>query len=426
VEFSRLDVSKPEAVARFITSLCGLKELGRWTEDPDVLDSESLLESLWSYQGAPRKRMAKLCWQLLVGHDRQQYFSQYFTLDEVWLARQAVNCARILGPIQRRLRWVLNGFQERQEKDRFIGQGNWGEEWLLPRDQTSYVRKHLGRARPALLEESSNYEDSLRYFTTPYFEVTCNDSLRVYVGEHQKDGQARVWIEDRRGTKYPLTHATRPFDQVPGGGFSWGYAGSGPSALSLSILADAVSGDLEIANKLRVAFIEEVVAKIPGTGNLRISNESVLKWLLTKNIGQKELVEAEVRVKVLQKAYGAQIADHRKRLKEIEEIGGLRMQRFDIVPPDFESALYVDLMHMFERAGWVLHCNRCGQPLACERSPRGNRQRARWLAGKPIYHEWCFSEHRRDKKRIYWAERSKAPSFRASERDRGRKRRKRN
>ena len=100
------------------------------------------------------------------------------------------------------------------------------------------------------------------------------------------------------------------------------------------------------------------------------------------------------------------------------------MQRFDIISSDFESALYVDLMRMFEQAGWVLHCNRRGQPVACERSPRGNRQRARWTAGRPIYHESCFHEHRLDRKRTYWAERSKDPSFRTSERQRARERRK--
>jgi hypothetical protein len=32
----------------------------------DLVDPQGLLETLWSWQGAPRKRMAKLCWQLLV------------------------------------------------------------------------------------------------------------------------------------------------------------------------------------------------------------------------------------------------------------------------------------------------------------------------------------------------------------------------
>jgi hypothetical protein len=319
---------------------------------------------------------------------------------------------------------VLDGFQERRKKDLLIGQGSWGEEWLLPPNQTAFVRKQLRRARPDVVEESSNYEDSLRYYMPPYLEVVCDDGNRVYVGEHQSHGRAHVWVEDRRGETSPLIHATFPFRQAPGTGFSWGYRGGGPSALSLSILADATGGDLGVAERLRVPFMEKILGKIAWTGNMRLPRRTVLAWLQTKKVGPQELTEAQDRVNAFKAAHANELAGHKERLKEIQQMGGLRMQPFDIVPPDFESASYVDLMHMFNRSGWVLHCSRCGQPVACERSPRGNRQRARWIAGRPIYHDRCFSEHRRDRKRIYWAERSKAPSFRASERQRARKRRK--
>jgi hypothetical protein len=80
VEFARVDVSSPDEVAKFIGWLCGMKEPGTSREDAEDLgDSESLLETLWSWQGAPRKRMAKLCWQLLVKNRSRQYFDQYFT-----------------------------------------------------------------------------------------------------------------------------------------------------------------------------------------------------------------------------------------------------------------------------------------------------------------------------------------------------------
>jgi len=192
----------------------------------------------------------------------------------------------------------------------------------------------------------------------------------------------------------------------------------------LSILADSAVGDLGIAKTLKFPFIEEILAKISWHGDFKLSRKKVLQWLQTKNIGQQQLAEAECRVDTLKSVRENGLAEHKERLRQIQQLGGLRMQRFDIIPSDFESALYVDLMRMFEQAGWVLHCNRCGQPVACERSPRGNRQRARWIAGRPIYHESCFHEHRRDRKRSYWAERSKDPSFRISERQRARERRK--
>jgi hypothetical protein len=425
VKFSRIDVNKPEEVAKLIVWLCGVKEPDAWTNNSeDLVDAHDLLETLWSWQGAPRKRMAKLCWQLLVKNHSAQYFNQHFTFDLGWLERQVANCAGILSPIQQRLRWVLEGFQERRQKDHFIGQASWGEEWLLPPDQTAFVRKQLRGTRPDLVEESSNYEDALHYYSLPFFELACYDSSRVYLGKHLENGGAYVWIKDRSGKEYPLNQATFPFHQAPGTGFSWGYFGSGPSALSKSLLADSAAGDLGIAETLKFPFIEEILAKISWNGDLRLSHTRVLQWLQSKNIQRQELEEAEGRVNALKIIHENDLAEHKERLKQIQQMGGLRMQRFDIVPSDFESALYVDLMHMFERAGWVLHCSRCGQPVACERSPRGNRQRARWLAGRPIYHESCFNEHRLERKRSYWAERSKEPSFRASEQHRARERRK--
>lgn len=426
IEFSQIDVSKPEAVAEFIGWLCGLPKLGQWPQEAteNLHDDEDLLESLWSWQGAPRKRMAKLCWQFLVQNDSKEYFDQYFTYDFGWLTKQVASCSRLLTPIQKKLRWVLEGFQERRQKDHFIGQSAWGEEWLLPPDQSEYIRNQLKCARPDLVEESSNYEDALHYYLLPYLELECTDPGRVYIGNLREHGGAFVWIEDKYGKKYPLARTEFPFQQPPGTCFGWGYYGAGPSELSLSILADSIGGDLQIAKDLKLAFIEEILAKIPWTGNLTLPHKRVLAWLRTKNIKSKELKEAEYRVDALKKEHAEELAEHKERLKQIRQLGGLRMQRFDIVPPGFESALYVDLMYMFERAGWVLHCSRCGQPVACERSPRGNRQRARWVAGQPVYHERCFTEHRRDQKRIYWAERSKQPSFRAAERKRAQKRRK--
>ncbi len=297
MEFSQVDVNKPEAVAEFIGWLCGLKKLGTWKFDSEELNEPDLLETLWSWQGAPRKRMAKLCWQFLVKDNSQEYFDRQFTYDLVWLTRQIANSGNLLSPIQNKLRWVLEGFRERRQTDIFIGQGSWGEEWLLPPDQSEYVRRQLKRARPDLVEESSNYEDALHYYLLPYFEVESSDNQRVYVGELQeKSGAAYVWIEDSAGNKYPLVHTTFPFQRTPGTGFSWGYGGGGPAALSLSILADSTSGDLEIAKQLQIPFIEEVLIKIPWTGNLRLSHKKVLKWLQTKNIREQQLREAVSRV----------------------------------------------------------------------------------------------------------------------------------
>jgi hypothetical protein len=416
-EFVRIDVASPEQIANFILWLSG------WTDETKQLDNpEVLLETLWSWDGAPRKRMAKLCWQTAVQNSSEEYFDQHFTLDLDWLTQQLEGCGHVLGPIQQNLRWVLQAFENRRKEDTLLGQGSWGEEWYLPTDQAAYVREQLRRSHPALLEESSNYEDALTWAGLPYFEVVCEDQNRSYVGNHLDCGRTRVFIEDSYGEQYPLNHARHPFQHSPGTNFSWGYGGRGPSELALSILADTVKGDLALAETLLIPFVDEVLTEIPWTGNLRVSHQSVLDCL-EKNVDSRRLDEAADRVRALKSTHGPEIAAYKERWKQTQEMGGLRMQRFDIVAPDFESALYVDLMRVFERGGWVLHCTRCGLPVACEKSPRGNRQRARWIAGRPIYHKWCFREQRLDHKRKYWVKRTGEPGFRASERERARKRR---
>jgi hypothetical protein len=51
---------------------------------------------------------------------------------------------------------------------------------------------------------------------------------------------------------------------------------------------------------------------------------------------------------------------------------------FDIVPDSFESALYLDLMHMLEKGGVDLRCSHCGLPIPYDphdQTGRANRQR---------------------------------------------------
>ena len=99
MRFSRINVKDAGEVAEFILWLCGVTEPGALTSySEDFADPQGLLETLWSWQGAPRKRMAKLSWQLLVKKHSAEYFDQHFTFDRYWLERQVGDCARILSP----------------------------------------------------------------------------------------------------------------------------------------------------------------------------------------------------------------------------------------------------------------------------------------------------------------------------------------
>jgi len=91
----------------------------------------------------------------------------------------------------------------------------------------------------------------------------------AYVGIRTQEG-ALVWVVRNRPkgtTVEPLRHIVRHSPT----GFEWGYLGSGPADLALSILADFLH-DEEAADALAHAFKERVIARLPAT-----------TWLLDEN-----------------------------------------------------------------------------------------------------------------------------------------------
>jgi hypothetical protein len=425
LRFARMDVTSPQKVAEFVIWLSDWGLRPEPTDDGDyVPDPGALVELMWGWDGAPKKRMAKLLWQFLVGNDSPEFFFQQFETNPVRIAAQIASSIHQLTPIQQNLNWVLDGLIAREREDASIGQGSWGEDWWLPRDEAAYLRQQIRRARPDLIEESSSYEDSMEWASVPYFELESEDPDRMYAGSVDDQFQGFVEIVDSAGRRRPLTYAHQPFRRRPGSGFSWGYPGGGPGHLADSILADAVGGDFETAKKLRNDFVADVLTRFRQHVPFRLARRDVLIWAEAKGIGSLELALGAARVAELKRQNAAAIAEHKARLKSIRTKGGLVAQRFDLVPEDLECALYVDLMQTLERTGWVLRCSRCRQPLPSPPSPTGNRQRARWLAGKPVYHAECFREHRLEQKRSYWKERAKSPAFRNQERARAREGRK--
>ena len=210
--------------------------------------------------------------------------------------------------------------------------------------------------------------------------------------------------------------------EADGTGFEWGYAGHGPGALTRCLLADALDGDLELAmhlDKLRPGFFEKFVLGCPREKNFRLTRPEVHAWL--EEIGMKAAYDQRREI-VLKKiaAHSAFLAEREELILRIQETGGLRSQRFDIVPESFESALYLDLMRMLEAGGASLRCARCKLPISDDGSGRANRQLARSKKSEPIYHAECAAEETRARKRADWRRRTKSPKFRASERARAR------
>jgi len=66
-------------------------------------------------------------------------------------------------------------------------------------------------------------------------------------------------------------------------GLEWGYAGSGPADLALSLLADA-SGDGELAERYHQAFRFEVVSRLPREG-WTITAAEIKSWLEAARAG---------------------------------------------------------------------------------------------------------------------------------------------
>lgn len=67
--------------------------------------------------------------------------------------------------------------------------------------------------------------------------------MKTYTGERLMNGEVVVMVEERRSRtgssfKYTLRHL-----QLHSSGFEWGYGGSGPSDLALSLLADYLGED---------------------------------------------------------------------------------------------------------------------------------------------------------------------------------------
>src|SRR5579863_10290055 len=206
------------------------------------------VESAWGFD-APRQRMAKLLWRALHGNASDEDFRRRFSFPT---PLRTSGCAQLLSPIQERLKWIMEGLFRRSDEDNRLGQGDWGERWWLPAEQSEFVREQLKLTHAELIEHSSDYEEavslSLSYhvrYNVQAIDVPSPDPARVYVGErHGPYGRVFVWVRDTDGNKYPLKHSDQPYREADGTGFEWGYGGHGPGVLTTCILADALDGDL--------------------------------------------------------------------------------------------------------------------------------------------------------------------------------------
>lgn len=440
IVFALMNVSDPEEVGRFLywlwhgelpgetpRSPLSVEELKKEWEADLTAHPWKATEMGWGPQ-APRQRMARLLWQLLQDADEEEFHYRCTTRLN-YLVEDAARCADVLPPIQEKLRWVLDGLAVVERETVATGQAAWGEPWYLPREEARYLRDQLRKAHPDLLQQESDYQEAIRFSLNYTITERCKaleppsrDPRRIYVGEILENGRLGsydfVWVEGE-DCRHPLPNARTPYNQYVGNGLAWGYGGSGANALALSILTDATDGDLELAEQYRDNFLDEVVARFPQHEPMRISRADVMAWLHAHGVKVEHLAERRTLVEKRLAQYGPVI-------RHWANILGKKLcaQRFDLVPGDFECALYLDVVEMIQSGGQVLRCNRCELPIAHDGSSRSNRQRARWQKGKPVYHERCFQEVLRERKRVSWQRWAQDPAVREKRRLEASKRRK--
>ena len=257
-------------------------------------------------------------------------------------------------------------------------------------------------------------------------DTVLRSSSHLHRGTPRPHARVFVWVRDPKGKKYALKHGDRPYLEADGTGFEWGYGGHGPGALTKCILIDALDGDLALAEEvdlLEEGFFEKFILHHPQEEDLKISRATVLQWL--RQIGKFGRYESRRKLIADRLAANANaIAERVELIGRIQDAGALRSQRFDVVPDTFESALYLDLMHMLEQGGAALRCSHCSLPISYDHSGRANKQRARSKKGQPIYHPECFAEYSRTRKKFYWQRRASSPQFRQRQRERARNYRK--
>ena len=178
--------------------------------------------------------------------------------------------------------------------------------------------------------------------------------------------------------------------------------GHGSFTSAESILTDATGGNLALAKRYAVDFLEGVLLNKPQHDRLELTRAEVLGWLKSRGRTSPDIERSTNKLREASKAFKEKL-DHLIRVSKEP----LMEQRFDIVPEDFEASLYVNLYKMILTGRQVMRCSACQLPLSYIESTRGNQQLARWKKGESVYHAGCWEQHRKEQKRLDSRERAR-------------------
>jgi hypothetical protein len=100
---------------------------------------------------------------------------------------------------------------------------------------------------------------------------------RGYIGSRYPDGRVYVGVIEDGAVTEPLPH----IEHHSPDGFEWGYGGSGPADLALSMLAHAMgeSDPDKIPPALYQQFKFDYIATLDRNRNWEISRSAVMSWI---------------------------------------------------------------------------------------------------------------------------------------------------
>ena len=95
--------------------------------------------------------------------------------------------------------------------------------------------------------------------------------MKIYNGYSDRT----VIITHPNGNKEPLKHICVHSPD----GFNWGYAGSGPADLALSLLTDIIGKD--DAEKLYQSFKNDIITKLKMGNPWTTTEDEIIKWIFS-------------------------------------------------------------------------------------------------------------------------------------------------
>jgi hypothetical protein len=111
------------------------------------------------------------------------------------------------------------------------------------------------------------------------------------------------------------------------------------NVLSISLLTDALDGDVVLASAHARDFRDEFVYGWPMDAPFVIRKADILEWLSTRGVGAKAGDAARREIDARRSQFERRGQKLLEPWERVRTAGGLVTQRFDLVPADFEAGL---------------------------------------------------------------------------------------